>query len=239
LDEEGQEPGHAVAHLPFDARAELRLPAELAGEFDVILRARGPDEHAEGLAVELVTQVGTTQGTTHVGDASVRGWWNWREAGSVTLESGPKSLVVRRGEGEGEAARLDLRSVVLRSRDARPDRRPPDARLLYPAPGHRAWALDAVVVEAWDDGRLAWGDVLIDGRPQGTFDTPSENGTGYLVLPLLLRAIDPGPHTLSARVVDSAGNQAETGEIPFEVLAAAPAEPGPYARAVHLLDRLG
>ena len=92
-------------------------------------------------------------------------------------------------------------------------------------------------MRAFDDDELQSADVLIDGRPQGTHGFVPR-GAGPLVLPLLLRDVAPGEHSLAVRVVDRAGNLGETEPQSFTVLPARPAEAGPYARALHLLNRL-
>jgi uncharacterized protein (DUF1800 family) len=63
------------------------------------------------------------------------------------------------------------------------------------------------------------------------------DGAGHVVLPLVLRELAPGEHSLAVRVRDQAGNLGESRTIRFQVAAEPPAERGPYARAVRLLNR--
>ena len=87
--------------------------------------------------------------------------------------------------------------------------------------------------------RAAWADLLIDGQPQGErTQGPALAGGGLLVFPLLARPLAPGSHRLAVRVADAGGQTADSPAREFNVLAQAPAAPGPYARAVFLLDRL-
>jgi len=226
-----QQIGHRIAALGNEP-ALLHLPENLSGEFDVLVHVRGPDWPTL-VPVDVSVRVGNE--VTEGGQAECHGWWRPHEAGTVTLSEGPKTLVVQRGEG-APGARLWLRDVFLRERTGVADRRAPAAEVLYPAPGHSAWHADAVVVRAWDDDRLGTAQLLIDGRPTRTY-VDVKHGTGHLVFPLLLRDIVPGEHTLSVRVADLAGNMGESAEVEFTVLAEEPAERGPYARAVHLLNR--
>ena len=236
LSEEGREPGHAFARMLPGSEVELHVPDRITGEHDLFLHVRSPGSPRAG---ELEVVLKTAEGETRIGEASVQGHWNNRPAGTVTLGEGPRSLVVRRPpapEAGAEAARIQLRALLLREHDPRPDRRPPRARLAYPHEGHEAHGVDAAVVEAWDDDRIERADVLIDGSPQGTLGFIPD-GAGHLVLPLILRELSPGEHTLSVRVRDTSGNVGDTREIGFTVLDEAPAERGRYARAIHLLNR--
>jgi len=233
----GQAPGHSIASLDTaGAGGELDLSEELEGELDVVLQARGPSWPESTWALVRVVPLEGEPVETRV---RVRGYWNLHAGETIALPPGPKKLVVQRAEspGAGDEARLELRSVLLRAHAAGEDRCAPRAVIRYPAPGHLAHGVDAVVVEAWDDERLQLGDVLVDGRPQRTYGHVRE-GFGYVVLPLVLRGVEPGEHTLRVRVADRAGNVGESQDVPFVVLAEEPAQRGTYARAVHLLDRL-
>ena len=121
------------------------------------------------------------------------------------------------------------------------DALPPQISLLYPTNGASVFEADAVVGRLTtanpDAARLSWVDVLIDGHPQGvrlTLPPPNEP----LVLPLLLRGIAPGRHTLALRAADRSGHQTDTAPQMLVVLAERPFVRGPYERAVYLLDRL-
>ena len=236
--EEGEEPGHAVARLATGDRIELALPAELEGVYELLLQARGPEyPEATPVAVGLVSE----EGEKSREPLAVHSWWSFRETGRLVLPPGPKTLVVEVPEPAPElglaGTEVLLRSVVVRERWSEPDRTAPELVVHYPPPGHEASGVDAVVVEAWDDERLAMADVVIDGRPQRTFGELPD-GAGYVVLPLLLRDVAPGEHFLSVRLLDQEGNLAESREIPITVAAEPPPEPGRYARAVRLLQRL-
>ncbi len=117
---------------------------------------------------------------------------------------------------------------------------PPAADLLYPANGANVFGLDAVVSRlASATARAAWVDVLVDGQPQGErAQGPALASGELLVFPLLARQLAPGPHRLGLRVADASGQTADSPTREFNVLAQAPAVPGPYAHSVFLLDRL-
>ena len=235
LSGQNQEVGHRVVHWSAGLEAELRLPEELQGEFRLFLDARGPEG---GRFTELDLSLIVAGEEQPIGSARAQNWWSHRDAGRVTLEAGPKILRVVAGEVDHSAEpMLMLRDVILRTPRAQPDRAPPRARIVYPQNGHEAWHVDAVVVEAWDDEGLQSADVLIDGRPQGTYGRIRE-GAGYLCLPLMLRHVSPGEHELTLRVLDREGNVAEPASVSFTVTEAAPNEMGIYQRAIHLLNRL-
>ncbi|TDJ73539.1 MAG: DUF1800 family protein [Planctomycetota bacterium] len=233
----GQESGHSVARPAEPVRFTIRLPVELAGDFDVLLDARGPSAKLAPASVRIV--ISSEGAETVERELNVANWWSLRDGGEVRLAAGPKELAldIDPGGNDGGNDAFALRAVILRERRAAPDRTPPRATILYPPPGHEAAGVDAVIVEAWDDDdRLESGDVLIDGRLQGTA-AYMPDGAGYLVFPLILRSIAPGAHTLSVRVLDRAGNVGESARVPFVVRAESAPWSGPYARAVRLLDR--
>jgi hypothetical protein len=234
----GEEEGHRVAALLEPETFRLALPEHLDGEFDVVLQARGPGAPR---AAVLDVSLETGADEQHVGQGRVQNWWNIAPVGQVSLARGPKTLAFVLGDGSIEPAVGNdtplLRSVLLRERRDAPDRRAPRANVLYPPLDHVAHGVDAVVVEAWDDeDRLSSADLWIDGEPQRSYGRVPD-GAGWLVLPMILRDLEPGPHVLSVRVQDAAGNEGETLEIPFVVAAEEPAALGPYARAVRLLSR--
>jgi hypothetical protein len=67
-----------------------------------------------------------------------------------------------------------------------------------------------------------------------------EPALGPIVFPLLCRSLAPGEHRLRVRAEDRSGNQGESEEVTFTVVAPAQAsgEAGRYERAIRLLDRL-
>ncbi|MEM7309215.1 MAG: DUF1800 family protein [Planctomycetota bacterium] len=229
--------GHRVALFAGAGESgSFPLPSEIAGGYHVLARVRGPERAAVAFRVTLVT----AEGERTLGEDRVQGWWNLKRLGEVELPSGPKSLRFTRLDEpqEGEEPGLLLRALLLHERAAGPDLAAPRTRLLYPDDGHVVHGADAVVLEVWDDEALGGADVYLDGRPQYSY-ARIPDGFGRLVVPLILRDVEPGPHTLHVRVLDEAGNVGESRAINVEVAADAPAEPGPYARAVHLLDRFG
>jgi hypothetical protein len=232
----GEEKGHRVAALVEPDTMRLTLPEHLEGDFDVILQARGGPN-----AAVIEVQLESAEEARNVGSARIQNWWTFVPAGTVSLARGPKTLAFVLGDGTpeptGEGDTPLMRSVMLRTHREALDRRPPRAQVRYPAPGHVAYGVDAVIVEAWDeDDRLAGADLWIDGEPQRSYGRVPD-GAGWIVLPMILRDVEPGEHTLSVRVQDRAGNEGESLEILFTVAAEAPAELGAYQRAVRLLSR--
>lgn len=234
LSGEDELPGHRVAIFEVGDPATLDLPFVLEGRFEVIVRAHTPD------GTPPARMRVSTDGDAEPSSGVVRGWWEYWSLGEVVLEQGRKTLTleVEAPGDEGRGDRVEFETLLLRERRDGPDHTPPNASIVYPAPGHAAHGLDAVVVRAGDDDRVTQAELLVDGRPTGVFAAPP-SGAGWTVVPLPLRDVAPGDHTVSVRVTDAAGNLGESLEVPFTVLAEAPRERGTYARAVHLLDRLG
>ena len=233
LDGRGEQSRQRVLQPRAAMEAVLELPPELEGPFEALLEARGPGSDASARVGMCLEQQGETGETIEL---IVQNNWRIRPLGEIELRPGPKRVRLQL-EPNPEDPRLRIRSLLLRRRARSADRTPPHAKLLYPAEGQQVHGVDSVVVMAFDDDELQSADVLIDGRPQGThgFIPP---GAGPLVLPLLLRDIEAGEHSLAVRVIDRAGNLGESEPQSFTVLPSHPSEAGPYARALHLLNRL-
>jgi hypothetical protein len=234
--------GHRVALLDVNLEAQLELPKRFVGTYDILVEVRGSGQ-ATGLAT--IEVVHATEGKeTVVGSHDVRGWWEYGEIGTIDMTAGPDTLIVRVTHHEPSESKNGrtpvLRSLMLRERRERADRNAPRAEIMYPPAGHTASVVDAIVVHAFDEeDRLQQADVLLDGRPQGTFGYIPD-AAGCVVLPLVLRDVRPGPHTVAVRVVDRSGNLGESREVPIVVEAGPSGEAAPrgqYARAVRMLDR--
>jgi len=102
------------------------------------------------------------------------------------------------GKGEGLTAAPALASIVQ-------DSTPPTVAFLRPAPGSRLAEGVPVEITAEDTGSgLAAVDFLVDGALQGSRPEPP------FTFALDTAPFAPGPHTLTARAVDQAGNAART-----------------------------
>jgi len=237
LTDRDQPKGHSVALFAANGTATLRLPEELAGNFDLQLEARGEDFKGAPKAAVTLT-LGTT--TTNVTEIEVSGWWAPRKVSAVTLPKGPKQLSIAftndLAEGKKGDRNLWLKSVILQETTETLDRFAPRVTLLYPKPRQTVVGVDAVVAEAFDDVKLAWADVVIDGQPL-RLNLASSTGLGRFVFPLVVRSLSNGVHRLSVMVQDLAGNVGESEEITFTVSDQPAREPGRYARAVRLLQR--
>jgi uncharacterized protein (DUF1800 family) len=112
----------------------------------------------------------------------------------------------------------------------------PRLNVLYPANNAGGFGVDALVARMVGDAPLAWADVLIDGQPQGVrlYNPPAGDA---LVFPLILRDLPAAPHHVAVRGANAAGQTADSPAQLLTVLAAPPAAPGPYLRALRLLDR--
>lgn len=230
-DQRGEEERQRVARPRRRLTATADLPQELEGRFRVALEARAGGAPATArVSIEQDGVAGESM------EAEVRNWWNLRPFGVVELRPGAKRLTLEL-EPREKNPELRVRSLILSRVREGQDVHPPVAKVLYPAPGSEVHGADGVVVSAHDDDELAELDVLIDGRPQGVHGVVPE-GAGHLFAPLLLRDVAPGEHLVSVRVRDRSGNVAESEAVTITVTEAAPAAPGRFARAVHLLNRL-
>ena len=238
LTEEDQLPGQAVARLVPGDEIALALPPELTGEFDLIVQTRGPS-WPKAFELESFLVRDAEQGEASCGRARIHGWWNFHEAGRVTLAGGAQELRLRCDEPQAaDGERCWLRSIALRTRGV-DDHLPPRVVLRYPAEGHQLGVPDVVVAEGWDDDRLARADLVVDGQPAHVW-AQLRQGVGHLLLPVVARELEPGEHTLSVRVWDEAGNLGESAPV-HVVVGGDEAQPalGTYARAERLLNRFG
>jgi hypothetical protein len=212
----------------------LELPDALAGEWDVLLEARGR-HGAEPAAVSVLVFAGTT---TEIARIEVPGGWETHRVGSVTLPRGRKRMLVRYeggGDAEGEAPFV-LQALMLAERPAQPDATAPHVTLHHPPEGLAVHGADAVVADATDDVGLGRAELLVDGVATGqAIDLALR--PGRVVFPLLARGLAPGPHVVAVRVTDAAGNVTVSAPRTVDVLAAAPPGLTTYERAVRLLDR--
>lgn len=229
--------------------ASFDLPEALEGRYAVRLDARGPGTPNHGLVSVRIEGAPDEKGDRPVlaeTSLEVNNWWYERPLGEMDLPAGAKRLsidAVPQPDGAAsEQPQLFLRSVVFERLEDREgvDYSPPGVELLYPEEGATVdAALDAVVADVFDDRDVQSAELLVDGRSVAAFArVPS--GAGYAVLPLVARDLDAGEHRLSVQVFDRAGNESEsaartvTVPVTGEVLV-----PGRFARAVHLLNRMG
>lgn len=238
LDQQGQENGHRVAKLRDRDSLSLNLPPDLCGDYEVFLEGVGP---FNGQAAEVSVRLSRNQDEEETEiKTSLIHWWQRKRVGTLELHGGDQRLTleVSRVLNQGEQDRpLQLRSIFLRKTTQEKDILPPQVKILYPAPDHVAWKVDAVIAKALDNNRLQSADVLLDGLPQGSY-AYIPDGAGYLHLPLLLRNIEPGQHKIAVRVWDRAGNMTQSPDQIIQVAAQRPQKLGPYQRAIHLLNRL-
>lgn len=232
-------PGERLA-IAFTSNAEaaVAIPDDFAGRFRAGLELLGLDYDGPSEATLYLDAGGSR---TKLGVLPAPTWWDTRATEPFDLPPGPKRIIVafendKFTAGVGDR-NLYVQALVLAEVPAeRRDTRPPATRALYPPHGQRVRLADAVVADAWDDTALAHAELLIDGQGTGV-SVGLERQPGRIVLPLLLRGLDPGEHEVAIRVTDTAGNS--TVAEPRRVLVLDPADPGltDYERAVILLDR--
>lgn len=220
-----------------EAEAVLELPEDLTGRFVVRLDAFG-----EVYKGPPIVKVELVQGDkrTPVGEP-VKVFNSQREqvVGEVDLPRGPKRLSVAFTNDAHELKKgdrnLHLRGIELRT--AGDDTRAPVVTLVYPKAGATVYAADAVVADVADDRSVAWAEVLLDGKATGM--RLENDGFTPLAVPVVLRGVSSGEHTLALRVSDAAGNKTDTKAVKVRVSGDEPSVLGPYGRAVRLLDHFG
>lgn len=217
----------------------LTLPDDLAGEHELFLELRGDD--FEGAAVATL-RLRRESGTIEVGAIEAPSWWDLRRVGTIDLAPGPKALEVafandRYEEGVGDR-NLYVQAAILAERPGAEDRAAPHVAIEWPRDGTRAWRHDAVVARVADGSGVVRVEVLIDGVATGV-GADLTLRPGLAVLPLPLLGVEPGPHEVSLRATDRAGNVGASEGRRIEVLAEAPEAPTDVARARRLLDRFG
>lgn len=236
-------PNHAherVAALYSNAALDLRLPDTLEGHFQVIPDATA--HHFRG-PVEIRVSVIDDDGETFLGDRH-KYWGGWadRSAGAYDFKPGSKFIRVAfindLYEHEKGDRNFFLRSLVLSEVSETPDKTAPGIEIAYPQDYHTVHEADVVVARLWDDDRIASVDLLLNGEKLDLKLEPP-NGEGLFAIPLPVFNLPPGEHRWALLARDAAGNETRTKPYSFTLLEHAPEQPGPYARAVHLLNRFG
>jgi len=215
----------------------LTLPEAISGSFLVFLELRG--DEFQGPAIATV-KLESAAATTEVGEIAAPRWWNMRNVGDVELSPGPKRLLVgfhndRHVKDVGDR-NLWLQSLILVHKPQAEDHGLPVAEVLYPPEGHEAWMQDLFVAETSDNASLRSAELILDGDVTGMVADLNLK-SGRLVFPLLLRDLEPGPHTVAVKVTDITGNSMTSEPRGFVVRDDPPAEPGRYERAVRMLNR--
>jgi hypothetical protein len=245
LTREQQPRERLCAAFPSNGSEALNLPADLSGEFEVSVEARGQDYRGPAVVTVRLRTPGSPLEPALLGEAAVPARWETRRvgAGPVMLPPGPKQLLVgfendaydppQDGRGGGDR-NLWVQAVVLAA-PSPADSAPPRVEVLYPPEGQEVTGADAVVVSLADDRECAAAELVVDGEATGVrVESPR---MGPVVLPLVARGLSEGTHALSVRVRDGAGRETESAARGFTVRAGPAAGPGPYERALHVLDR--
>lgn len=225
------------AGLYSNGSLRLTLPEDLAGTFVPVVEMRG--QHFDGAPVVRMSLEAGGE-TTSILEREVPGWWGphfWQD--EVTVAPGEKTLVVSfvndtYEEGVGDR-NVWVQSVALHERPTGVDRAAPVVDLLYPPSGQRMHMADVVVAHLGDDHGVVHVELLIDDVPTG-ISVNLTHATGEVVLPLLLRELEPGEITVSLQARDAAGNVGWSAVRPVRVVEA-PAERTAFERAVVLLNR--
>jgi uncharacterized protein (DUF1800 family) len=221
-----------------NGESTIQLPDDLAGNYKVVVQAKG--DQYQG-APQLSVKVTSNGKETKLGEfpvastqiASVQG-------GMIQFNPGVKRLTVGFTNDLADAKgdrNLFIQSVQLVPIDDKPDTTPPQVAITY-APKSVTSGADVVVARVMDNERVAAADLSIDGQPLHLNQKPL-HGVGPIVFPLLTRDLKPGRHQLQVIAKDEAGNQGASTEVAFTVGAPSGTSLSKYERAVFLLNRFG
>jgi hypothetical protein len=217
--------------------AVLELPEDLSGSYRVLVEGRG--EHYEG-APRMEAALHAGDAAIPIGAADLPGHWTTVPFGAVEIPAGAKALHVSFVNDRYDAGRGDrnaqIESVILVEQPHEPDGDPPFVAVTWPVEGTVAFGADALIAEVSDNASLARAELLVDGMRTGVTAALNRR-PGRIVLPVMLRDVEPGAHTVTVSVTDVTGNEMISAPRTIVVPAAAPAERTTYARAIHLLNR--
>ncbi len=228
--------------LAFSANgsADMPLPDDATGPHRLLISARGDAHEGWPIARLVLHHDGQEQPLGEI-EVNSGGYRNFYLDGRVDLPAGPKRLSVRfindLYDGNDRDRNLYVRTIRLDPVRSGEDQEPV-ARILYPSPRQSVFGADAVVFEVADDRQVRAAELVIDGEPTGQI-VEIDNGMARHVLPLPLRVLDAGRHRLAVRVVDSAQQTATSDRVEVRISHEPPPQPGPYARALRVLDRFG
>jgi uncharacterized protein (DUF1800 family) len=234
-------PGEPEASAAFynNGESTLKLPDDLQGAYRVAIELRGTDFNGPAIATVLLkagdkeTKLADVPGGPKIADQPV---------GQINFVVGPKALTVRFANDAYAKDKGD-RNLWVRSIRLEPVALPaptslPLASIAYPANGAKIGLADAVVANVTGTEGAIRADLLIDGQPQHLNLVPA-NGFGPVLLPLLTRGMPAGPHRLQLTAQDRAGHIGKSAELKVTFTGQTPANDGPYARALFLLNRFG
>lgn len=211
----------------------LRLPDDLAGDYDLQLIARG-EAHQGPPLVRLTLKQGEAEVLAK--EVGVAGGFRSYDAGTLPLAAGPKTLRLEFNndhyEGAGKDRNVFIAGVTLMDR-VPADTAAPTVRVAWPGDGETFGDAGVVIADTADDRAVVWAELLIDGVATGMRVKPTAGDT-RVVLPFAWRG-DAAARAVAVRVSDEAGNVAES--TPVQVTRSGSDEPTRYERALRLLDR--
>ncbi|MEM6821541.1 MAG: DUF1800 family protein [Verrucomicrobiota bacterium] len=231
--------GDYKALFQANSHVVLNIPKHLKGAYQVFVEARGHKLNGKPKMQVSFTQ---NEQVTALGNLDVESYHREYHLGKVEIASGESSTIKiaftnEHFAEEKQSRKLDVYSVRLSNRKEEKDTSAPEATVLYPPAGQSVWQEDVVIFDAYDPSGIRSVRVLIDGE-QVLLPYRPARGIGPFVLPLMLQNISAGMHSLTLEITDHSGNTTETYPHSLLVSKTPPDSPGPYHRALHLLDRL-
>ncbi len=230
----------------------LNLPDDLAGEFDVWVEshANGRNERRIELMLAEGAEIDAVGPPRFVVGCTVPSWFDAHRATAdggpaLSLTQGPKRLLlcvpVSDGSwspGKGDKNSLWIQGVRLVERAATAAL-PARVALDYPADKQETCGADALVATVSGRYALDWAEAIIDSKPTGLrFDIRHPmGGVGRVIIPLSLRNVSPGEHTVELQVRDMWGGIGHSSARTIHVSSSPPPDGTIYDRAITLLDR--
>ncbi len=260
----GSQSGRVFLAISADPAWSLPFVAPAAARYQLFLRARG--DEAMGVLPSVALYLNESEQPAALGRLVQRDWHRMPLGAPFSMEAGPQVLSVQfkndfSGGKEDRNLFLDryelLRlpdgtenpehkadDVVVGDKHSAPPLRVPSVparlsvALLYPRDGQNIFGADAVVARITDSPEhpAAWADVFLDDQSLGLRVEKPAPGQ-LVVFPLPARGLTGSSHHLRVCVADDTGRVQDSSARFVNFLALPPAVPGPYERAVHLLNR--
>ena len=228
--------------------ADLQLPEDLAGNFQIELQGFG--DKFKGPPKARVS-LRTADNATLLAEVEFQKNTHTQTLADIQLHPGPKTLRVAFINDHYDPKTKKDRNLYIQSLSLHeqpthtpgtdsPDTHPPTAQLLYPQADQTLNPYDALVAQVSDNRNATWIEAVIDGTPTG-LQHPIKPGASLAFAPIVLRQQTPGPaHPvhLAARIGDADGNITTTDSLTC-VFTDPPDPQNPFSQSVRLLNRLG
>lgn len=236
----------AVIALSGNIEIKLSLPQGLSGKYKLIVNARAQEFRGPPSLSAKVVGDGLK---IDAGWKHLRGWYQDNDFGVIDLprdsSSKDRHLLLKFNNDLYEKGRGDrniwihnvtLVPVTEQSEESTAKNLDPQIAILHPSSNEKVGASDAVVVSAEKTSDVHWVDIQVDGQHLG-LKTPIKGKANPLVIPLSLKYLSPGKHKIE--VIYAKSDKVKWTSPAVEVVIDHQYKESRYARAIHLLQRLG